>query len=310
LSKSVEYEGKGIVLYIQRFSIDDGPGIRTTVFLKGCSLRCQWCANPEAMNLQPEIITKSGKCIKCGRCAEVCPRNAIALTEEDRKIDWSNCDLCLKCTEVCPSGAIERVGEYMSAKDVMRKEVLRDRADYQRSNGGMTLSGGEPTLQWQFALDLLKEGKKEGVRTALDTSGFQKWDIMEKILEYVDLVLFDIKHLDPEPHKRATGVSNELILGNLKKAMSNDTKIWIRCPVIPGFNDSEEYFKQLAKYLLSLEKPVEKIFLLPFHNLANSKYSALGRSYSYAEVPSPTEEAMEGLKTILESSGLPVSIGR
>ncbi len=306
-----QYSGKGIVANIQRFSIHDGPGIRTTVFLKGCPLSCGWCANPETMKLQPDILMRSGKCIACGKCIEVCPQCAITLTEEkDRKIAWDKCDQCLKCAEVCPSGAIERVGECMSAKEVM-EEVIRDRDFYRRSKGGMTLSGGEPLLQWEFALDLFREAKKEGLHAALDTCGLIKGDIFEKFLENVNLVLFDIKHLDSVLHKKATGVSNELILDNLKKAMSNNSvKTWIRSPVIPVFNDSEGYFTELAKYLLSLERPVEKVSLLPFHNLAESKWTALGICNPYTGVPTPMKDKMERLKNIFESRGLPVSIGR
>lgn len=307
----VQYGEKGVVVNIQRFSIHDGPGIRTTVFLKGCPLSCGWCANPEVLKLQPEIITRSGKCIACRKCIEVCPQGAITLTgEEGRKIDWAKCNLCLKCAGVCPSGAVERVGEYMSAKKVM-EEVIRDRDFYRRSKGGMTLSGGEPLLQWEFALDLLREAKKERLHTALDTCGSIKGDIFEKFLENVNLVLFDIKHLDSALHKKATGVPNKLILDNLKKAVTNNrVKIWIRCPVIPGFSDSEGYFTELAKYLLSLEKPVEKVSLLPFHSLAESKWTALGRYYPYAGVTPPMRDKMERFKNILESHRLPVSIGR
>ena len=186
-----DYQRKGYVFNIQRFSIHDGPGIRTTVFLKGCPLGCSWCANPESLRLLPEIITRDIKCIKCGKCIKTCPQCAIAAEDHvQRTIHWEKCDQCLQCAEACPAGAIEVMGKYLSVDEVI-EEVLRDLHFYTDNSGGMTLSGGEPLSQWQFALDLLREAKQKGLHTVLDTSGYTDWEILEKILEYTDLVLYE-----------------------------------------------------------------------------------------------------------------------
>ncbi|MFC1969903.1 glycyl-radical enzyme activating protein [Chloroflexota bacterium] len=240
---------------VQRFSIHDGPGLRTTVFLKGCHLRCLWCSNPESMRLSPEITTKDVKCIGSGRCAEVCLQQAIAIVEKIRTIDWEKCNHCMKCAEVCPSKAIEAVGEYMTIAEVIDM-VGRDSDYYRRTNGGMTLSGDEPLLQWQFTLGLLGEAKRKGVHTALDTAGYAEWEILDEVLNHTDMVLYDVKHMDSEKHQEATGVPNEQILDNLQRTLAKSkTKVWIRRPVIPNFNDSEEDLEKLCKFVLTLDPP-------------------------------------------------------
>ncbi len=198
-------EGKGVVFNIQRFSIHDGPGIRTTVFLKGCPLHCGWCSNPESRSLFPEVITRDGDCIRCGQCIKVCPQQAIAITENIRIIEWERCNQCIRCTAACPSGAIASAGEYMTVAKVL-DTVGRDASHYRRTNSGMTISGGEPLLQWTFALEKLREAKRRGFHTALDTSGYADWQILDEVLNYADLVLYDVKHLDSAKHQEATGV--------------------------------------------------------------------------------------------------------
>ncbi|MEE9400999.1 MAG: glycyl-radical enzyme activating protein, partial [Dehalococcoidia bacterium] len=207
-------ESRGVVFNIQRFSIHDGPGIRTTIFLKGCSLHCEWCSNPESIRLSPEIIARDIKCIRCGKCVDACSQQANTVIENTRIIHWEKCNYCMKCAEVCPSGAIESVGRHMTVVEVL-DIVGRDASYYRRTGGGMTISGGEPLLQWQFALKLLQEAKKRGFHTTLDTSGYADWEVLDKLLNHTDLVLYDVKHMDSAIHREATGVPNERILDNL-----------------------------------------------------------------------------------------------
>ena len=303
-------EARGVVFNIQRFSIHDGPGIRTTIFLKGCSLRCGWCSNPESIRLSPEIIARDVKCIRCGKCVDACSQQAITVIENTRIIHWEKCNYCMKCAEVCPSGAIESVGRHMNVVEVL-DIVGRDASYYRRTSGGMTLSGGEPLVQWQFALKLLQEAKKRGFHTTLDTSGYTDWEVLDEVLNYTDLVLYDVKHLDSARHQEATGVPNERILDNLQKTVvKRKAEVWIRYPVIPHFNDSAKELGELCKFALTLGPSVEKVSLLPYHKFAELKYAATGREYPYQGVPLPSEERMEQLRRLVESRGLKVDVGR
>ena len=303
-------EARGVVFNIQRFSIHDGPGIRTTVFLKGCSLRCGWCSNPESVRLSPEIITRDIKCIRCGKCAEACSQQAITVVENTRIIQWEKCNYCMKCAEVCPSGAIERAGEYMTVAEVI-DTVGRDVSYYRRTNGGMTLSGGEPLVQWQFALKLLQEAKRRGLHTALDTTGYTDWEILNEILNFTDLVLYDVKHPNSARHQAATGVPNERILDNLRKTVAKPgLKVWVRHPVIPQFSDSEDELEELCKLVLTLKPPVEKISLLPYHKFGESKYAAMGKVYPWKGIPTISDEQIGELKKLVESHGIKVDVGR
>ena len=301
---------RGVVFNIQRFSLHDGPGIRTTVFLKGCPLRCAWCSNPESLRQHPEIITRDIKCIRCGKCVEACPEQAIAVVEDSRIIQWEKCNHLLKCAEVCPSGAIEAAGRYMAVAEVM-DPVGRDADYYRRTGGGMTLSGGEPLVQWQFALKLLQEAKRSGLHAALDTTGYTGWEVLDEILNFTDLVLYDVKHPDSARHQDGTGVPNDRIVDNLRRtAAKPGLKVWVRYPVIPQFNDSEEAVEQLCELVLSLKPAVEKISLLPYHRFGESKYAALGKAYLWKETPTISEERIEQLKTLVASHGIEVDVGR
>jgi pyruvate formate lyase activating enzyme len=303
-------ETSGVVFNIQRFSLHDGPGIRTTVFLKGCPLRCAWCSNPESLKAYPEIITRDVKCIRCGKCVEACPEQAIAIVASTRIIQWDKCSNRMKCAEVCPSGAIEAAGKYMTVAEVM-DPVRRDAGFYQHSGGGMTLSGGEPLVQWRFALELLRAAKGMGLHTALDTTGYSEWEILEEILHFTDLILYDVKHPNSARHREGTGVPNERILENLRKAVVKPgLKVWVRYPLIPQFNDSEEVLEELCQLVLFLKPGVEKISLLPYHRFGELKYAATGKTYAWQGVPAISDQQIEELKTLVASRGIAVDVGR
>jgi len=305
-SKGSGKNNKGLIFNIQRFSIHDGPGIRTTVFMKGCSLACKWCSNPESINGKQEIMTHNVRCIACGKCAEACPIEAIAFTDGRREINWVKCNNCLECAGVCPAKAIECIGDYMTVEEVMKK-VESDRTFYENSNGGMTVSGGEPLVQQEFVRELLKKCQEKGIHTTLDTTGNAPWQNIESVLEYVDLVLQDIKHTDTGMHKKGTGVGNELILENAKK-IAKRKRIWIRMPLIPWYNDSEVNIKKVAEFASDIG--AEKVSVLPYHELGSSKYADLGRVYPMPGTKPPDKKHVDRVRKTIESYGLKVEIGR
>jgi pyruvate formate lyase activating enzyme len=300
----------GLVFNIQRFSIHDGPGIRTTVFLKGCPLACPWCSNPESLRPNPEIITRDAKCIHCGRCAEACPQHAIEMTADGRIIHFKDCDNCMECVRVCPARAIEQIGETKSVEQVL-DIVSRDASYYERTGGGMTLSGGEPLLQWEFTRELARAASKAGIPVALETTGFAMWENFAKVLEFAYLVLFDLKQLDDEKHRKTVCVSNKIILENLRKVLSEtDAKVWIRIPIISSFNDSFEDLAAIERFVTTLPRHVEKISLLPLHHYGEGKYKGLGRSYPWQGQEPPTAEKMGEIKNLFEAFHQKVEIGR
>lgn len=297
---------KGLIFNIQRFSIHDGPGIRTTVFMKGCPLRCLWCSNPEAMDSYPNLMVRDINCKACGACGEVCPTGAITFSrQEGRKIVWEKCDQCLKCVEACIYDALNVCGCLMTPEEVL-DEVLKDEAFYRNSGGGLTVSGGEAMAQAEFAACLFQAAKQAGLHTALDTTGYAPWKQIEPMLPLVDLILWDIKHLDAGEHKRTTGASNALILANLKKA-SKTTDIWLRMPLIAGFNASEEHVKKLVD--LGKRIDAQKISLLPYHEGGKSKCRQLGRAYPLPEAAAPAAEDIQHLKESIERQGIKATIG-
>jgi pyruvate formate lyase activating enzyme len=298
---------KGLVFNIQKFSIQDGPGIRTTVFMKGCPLNCPWCSNPEGMSRDQQLISNDRKCIGCMKCAEVCPVNAISSIDGMRVIDWKRCNNCLECTKVCPSRALEAAADEMTVDEVF-KVVAQDAPFYRNSGGGVTISGGEAMLQWEFALELFKKCKNAGFNTVLDTTAHCKWEHLEEVLDYVDLILFDVKHMDPDRHKEKTGVTNELILENLEKA-AKKTKIWIRVPLIPGYNDSEENLRQVAE--LASRIKADKVSILPYHEYGKQKYPRVGGEYGFneADILEPDNEIVTKSRALIESYGLNVAVG-
>jgi len=300
-----EPELNGLVFNIQRFSVHDGPGIRTTVFMKGCPLSCLWCSNPESQDFGPQLMTRDIKCSGCGACAQSCPQSAIRIGTHGRHIDWDRCDQCLKCVDACQYGALARSGNKMGVEAVL-EEVMRDRLFYKNSGGGITVSGGEPLLQSEFTGALLQACKIEGLHTAVDTTGYVAWSKIQQVAPWADLMLWDIKHLDPLEHERATGVGNQLILENVKRA-SALTRIWLRIPLIAGFNDGDDHM--LAVIALALKINAKKISLLPYHEGGRSKNDQIGRAYPYIGDHAPTDERVSRLKTMINDAGIDVGIG-
>jgi pyruvate formate lyase activating enzyme len=297
----------GCVFNIERFAIRDGPGIRTTVFLKGCPLRCLWCANPESISAAPQLFYFENLCTRCYRCVEACPSKATAKGIDGAiVIDRTLCKACGKCVEACPNKAREISGKLMTVAAVL-EEVKKDTLFYQNSGGGVTFSGGEPTHQPDFLWHLLKSSKESGIHTCLDTSGLVKPEVLKRILEYTDLVLYDIKHMDPEKHKEYTGVDNRLILDNARLIVDRGKEIIIRVPLIPGHNDTPENIAALAGFMKSLG--LNRVDLLPYHSLGKIKYQRLGMQYQLNDLKPHTKDEIAQIKANLESYGFKVGVG-
>jgi pyruvate formate lyase activating enzyme len=303
---------------IQKFAVNDGPGIRTLVFLKGCPMRCAWCHNPETQAPFPEIYWKSRLCVQCGACMDVCPNNAIlppispqeAQSEESayHKILRDKCDRCMACVEACRYDAITVVGKSMTVDEII-DEVEKDRPFYNNSGGGLTLSGGEPTAHADFAERILQSAKERGFHVCLDTNGFCEWDVLEKMAKNVDLVLFDLKHTDAAIHKQHTGVGNEKILKNLTRLSDTDADIWIRIPVVPGFNDSKAFHTHAAEFLSGFKRQINRVDLLPFHNWCQDKYGWLGIDWLLKETEATDPSFLEIPADIYRAKGLVTTVG-
>ena len=271
---------KAIIFDIQHSSFVDGPGIRTTVFFKGCNLACKWCHNPESWSSKPELLFYEDRCIHCGICERVCP---FKLTD---------CNLCGRCAHYCPKEARKLCGKNYTVDEIF-DEIINDKKFYDNSGGGATFSGGECMLQIDFLTEILKKCKEAGIHTAVDTAGCVPWERFERILPYTDLFLYDMKAATEEIHKQYTGVSNKLILENLAR-LSGKAEIFIRIPIIPTVNDSDEELGKMAEILKGIK--VSKIELLPYHSMGERKFEALGKSYR--KFPTPTQEDMEKHKKI------------
>jgi pyruvate formate lyase activating enzyme len=300
---------RGWIWDVKRYALHDGPGVRTTVFFKGCPLRCLWCCNPESQSYEPELSWLGENCLGCNRCLEICSRGAIEILGSRRRVDMGRCDLCGRCVDGCLGGALVRVGRMTSVSELLR-EVIRDSVFFQRSGGGLTLSGGEPAAQPLFARELLRRYKTEeyGLHTALETCGYAPWEDLVKILEYTDLVLYDIKIMDPLTHQRATGVDNRLILENAQRIAAAGKSLVIRLPLIPGYTDSEENVTAIAAYARQLPG-VEEMHLLPYHRLGEPKYRRLDRPYALEAVATYSRSRAAGLADQIRRTGLRVQVG-
>lgn len=299
---------KGFIYDLQRFAIHDGPGIRTLVYMKGCPLKCLWCSSPQTQHSKIEIMHNEINCKKCGRCIDVCPVHVITISDEDEIIfNRELCTYCGQCVESCPNQALKLIGYHITFEELFQ-EVNKDSPFYRRSNGGVTVGGGEPTMQLDFVKAFLKRCKQTYIHTAIETCGYVKWDNMEKLLKYVDLVYIDIKHMDPIVHKELTGVSNELILENTKKISALKPMI-IRIPVIPGCNDSDDNITATARFAFDLGENLKRIDLLPYHKFGTQTYSRIGMEYKLKDVEPPSDDHLIRLKEIVESCGVKAQIG-
>jgi pyruvate formate lyase activating enzyme len=298
---------QGVVFNIMRYSVADGPGLRTTVFLKGCPLTCPWCHNPESQEMGPQLIHRADRCLGCEDCLTACPHGAISPGERSFITDTERCNLCRECLEACPTGARDDFGEVMSVDRVM-SELLKDLPFYEQSGGGVTFSGGEPLMQPKFLLNLLKESKLNDLHTAVDTSGCVDYHKLDEIGYYVDLFLYDLKVMDNVRHRKLVGISNQGILGNLERLIAEGHKVMVRMPLVPGVNDSPGDIEQAAAYLANL-KPSHGVELLPFHPTAEEKYRLLGREPYRPPAEPPDDAQLEALARIVRKQGLSVVIG-
>jgi pyruvate formate lyase activating enzyme len=294
-------ETEGLIFNIQRFSLHDGPGIRTTVFFKGCPLSCWWCQNPEGMSMEQVIFRHSDRCIGCGDCIEKCPETALELSADGPVIDRLKCNLCLICTDICPTGALETAGWLISVKELVG-EVLKDRIVFEESGGGATISGGEPLMQPEFLAELLSALKQEGIHTAVETSGLASWKNLSSVIDYTDLFIYDLKLVDPELCRQYLGVNSDTIVTNLDQLHKSGAELIVRMPIIPTVNDSSACLQMAAESLKEIG--ITKLELLPYHRFGSAKYEKLGLEYKLDGVEPPDQGAMDKVKTLLEAAGI------
>ena len=298
----------GLVFDIKRYSIHDGPGIRTTVFLKGCALGCQWCHNPESVAAGAELMHWPGRCARCYACITACPRGAIAKEASGAVVvDRAKCDLCGLCAQACLYDAMQVVGRMMSVEEVLA-EAEKDRVFYEQSGGGVTLSGGDPSVQSAFAEALLEGCRQRGLRTAVDTAGSSRNGTLERLAAKTDLILFDLKLIDYARHREFTGVSNVSILDNLKRLAASRTEVWVRVPLMRGVNDDEDNIGRTIAFLAELGT-VRRVGLLPYHSGGLEKARRLGKEKDFRRFEPPSEERLAAIEAAFRKAGFDVRRG-
>jgi pyruvate formate lyase activating enzyme len=300
-------EIKAKILEIQRMSTEDGPGIRTSIFMKGCGLNCTWCHNPESIAFKSELQWLKTNCISCNICIETCTYDALSSSKNEIIINRGKCTACGECVEECPSAALEILGQEATVDELV-KEVLKDRVYFEKSNGGVTISGGEPALQADFVVEVLKKLKQEGIHTAIDTCGFSSKESYEKILPYADLILFDMKEIDSKKHKEFTGKPNERIFENLhyisEYSKTNKTELWIRTPIIPDATATDDNISGIGKFIAKNSINASKWELCAFNNLCNDKYERLGRQWEFKKYGLLESETLVHFTELAKQSGI------
>ena len=296
----------GRLMDVKRFAVHDGPGIRTTLFLKGCSLKCIWCHNPEGISYKPQLAYYTHKCIGCGECIPVCLNQAHTIGQNGHQLNRERCNGCGNCEAACLGEALKLFGKEITVEEAVRI-ALEDRVFY-AENGGVTLSGGEPLLQAEFCAAVASALREHHIGTAIDTCGCVPWSAFERLLPLSDIFLFDMKHIDPDAHRKLTGQDNALILDNLRKLSDAGARIEIRMPLVPGCNDSDETLDGIGRFLSEIH--IEKMRILPYHSMARSKYAALGLEDTMPDVPSPDDAAIARAVACLQRYDVPAVSGK
>ncbi len=308
LVNSNQKVSQALIFDIKPYSINDGPGIRITLFLKGCPLNCLWCHNPESISPHVQKMYSKAKCIGCSTCVENCPKGALRLTADGIVTDFDACDLCGICADVCPTKAMEMSGKSITVEEVM-KVFRRETIMMDHSEGGITISGGEPLMQPEFLIELLDACGREGYHRAVDTAGFVKTETLLEVAKRTDLFLYDLKLMDPVKHKKFTGVSNKKILSNLRILAETGAEINIRIPFVRGVNTDEENIRETARFVSSLSGPKKLISLLTYHNIAINTYNKLGQSFDFSGLEEPTQEDIRLAMSIFSEFGLQATLG-